>query len=155
MPDYRQLQNFPMPYQPLSTFDFQGMQQFHQPQFQQPQPQFQPQPQAVNPFRVRPVANFEEAVASPIDYGTFNLYVNSGKGEIYLTKINNDGGKDIATFILKEEQARTQPTFDLLNEKLDAILIKMEANNGIDSAGNTGGKSRTKPDAVAPKPAAE
>lgn len=104
---------------------------------QQQQQQNIPQQQAPG-FTVRPVTGIEEAKAIPVEFGSTNVMLNLGAAEIYVTRINNSGLKDIAIFKMQDDGAAT-PTaapipaqIDLtpIHEKLDNIIkLQGEYNN--------------------------
>ncbi len=66
--------------------------------------QGQPQ-QAPSAYTIRPASNIDEVRATPIDIMSTNVFVNLANGEIYISKLDDKGSKDIKTFVLKTEGA--------------------------------------------------
>ena len=113
----------------------QRLQQMEQQYANYTQSQMQPQPQPQG-FRVIPVANIEEANATPVDTigDTPSFFFNRAKNEIYLKQYNSQTGLPIfQTFHMQE--AKTKPTVDnfkVLNDKIDGLysLIEKEKKEG-------------------------
>ncbi len=148
----------------------QPMQQFQQ-QLQNPQQMMQSiQNQVPVPgFVIKTAADVEEVKATPFvnpdgspDLIRTYLFVNAGKGEIYVSKIGNNGLKDTKTYVAKtgdepgiiEPQTPQEEKPDLLaimNERLERIEKALEVNqngsNGPESDGvsDENGQKRVKP----------
>lgn len=68
--------------------------------FRQSQPQFNFPPQPM--INCRFVTNVEEARASLIDGFSYNIFLDSSNGKIYLKKVNNNGMSDFLTYSVEE-----------------------------------------------------
>jgi len=135
-------------YSPNAALYQQQLQQIAQPQQQMPSTQRQ------NSLTIRTAANMDEVRATPVDFGTVNVFVNLGADEMYLSRINSQGMKDIFTYKLMvdapEAAVPQAPAVDLtgVNAKLDEILQRMVTSDEPDHAGNAGNARRPKPPAV-------
>jgi len=129
-------------------------------QLQNNAPPMQPQnvSQGLSAYTAGPAANVEEVKAKPISPGTLNLFLNRALGEIYLSSMNSDGGKDILTFKLHldtpEKHAGAQvtsvPEFDLseVYKRLDELKnmiggvenVESNANDDSNATGEKRGK---------------
>lgn len=65
------------------------------------------------------VTNREEARASMIDGYSYNVYLDTSNGKIYLKKLNNNGVSDFITYSIEEEK-NTDPMNEI-NERLSRI----------------------------------
>lgn len=124
-----------------------------------PQP-VQPQSSApgISNYIAGPAANIEEVKAKPITPGTFNMFLNRAAGEVYLSCMNSDGGKDILTFRLhidapdniNNSQGAPAPGVDLsevykrLDELKNMIGGAENAEPHADDDGNAAGEKRGK-----------
>ena len=68
--------------------------------FRQSQPQFNFPPQPMINYRF--VTNVEEARTSLIDGFSYNIFLDSSNGKIYLKKVNNNGMSDFLTYSVEE-----------------------------------------------------
>ena len=130
------------------------------------QPTQAPRTQPNNGMVLIPVTGIEEARATPVT-GTMNIMTNLGAGEIYVARINNEGLKDIITFVVKPPEVVDNPQpakvvmpdtyLSGVNSKLDAIyqLVEGMKNEPVDNAGNGRNASRAKPGTVSGKQNAE
>ena len=71
--------------------------------FRQSQSQFNFPPNTPQ-VNCRFVTNREEAKASMIDGFSYNLFLDSSNGKIYLKKLNNNGVSDFITYTIDEEK---------------------------------------------------
>ena len=156
------------PQLPQNDFVNQRLQQLQQPQpmavptsQQQYNQAYQYNQPRQHMYSVRPVTNVEEVKALPIDYGTLNVFPNFAASEIYVSRINNDGLKDIWTFILKpmettppEDTRPTAQNVDLTGvyAKLDEIMHMIGGinygNEPTDAIGNASNAKRGKAGAI-------
>ena len=114
---------------PVNDFYFRNSQPY------QPQLQFN-FPQALPPINSRFVTNIEEARASQIDGISYNLYLDSGTGKIYLKKVNNNGTADFLVYAIEEQKAPPDPLAEI-NTRLTRIEEYIGGMNEPVS-GNTG-----------------
>lgn len=76
-------------------------------------------PQNMPNVNCRFVTNREEARASMIDGYSYNIYLDTGSGKIYLKKLNNNGVADFLTYTLEAEKT-TDPISEI-NSRLQKI----------------------------------
>lgn len=94
---------------------------YNQPDYRQSyNPQFPPQ----NTMQVtsRFVTNVEEAKAAMIDPFSYNLYLDSGNGKIYLKKLGNNGLSEFICYSAEEPKSQVNP-IDEINKRLSNIEI--------------------------------
>lgn len=112
---------------PVNDFYMRNAQQQYGYQFP---PQSQ-QPQVSSRF----VTSVDEAKAAIINPLTYNLFLDSGTGKIYLKKLGNDGRSEFITYSPEESkptesnQQTQNPNADALNE-INARLTNIEKSIG-------------------------
>ncbi len=133
------LDNLAQQYQVLQ----QNIQQHQAMMGQQPMPMQQIQPQRpTSGLTVRAATNVDEVRATPIDPMTTNVFVNLAQGEVYISKIGDNGLKDIQTYssttpvVVTEEKSaeKVQETpnvnyktaFDEIYSKLDNLYSRFD-----------------------------
>lgn len=82
------------------------------------------------------VTNVEEAKVAMIDGISYNIFVDSSTGKIYLKKLNNNGLADFITYVVEEPQAPKDPIADI-NERLsnlESILGGMKNDKSFSNA---------------------
>ena len=72
------------------------------------------------PVNCRFVTNVDEAKASMIDGYSYNLFVDTSTGKIYLKKMNNNGLSDFITYKVEEPEPPKDPLADI-NARLTNI----------------------------------
>ena len=72
------------------------------------------------PVNCRFVTNVDEAKASMIDGISYNLFIDTSTGKIYLKKMNNNGLSDFIVYGVEEPVAPKDPLADI-NERLTNI----------------------------------
>jgi hypothetical protein len=94
---------------------------------------------------------------------TFNMFLNVAAGEVYLSRMNGNGGKDVLTFVLKVDMPQTEPalpvasTIDLsgvyegLNEIKTMLMGAVADGSNVDDASNTTDEKRSNPRASGTK----
>lgn len=99
---------------------------FRNAQMQQPnygQLQFPPQQNQVPQVNSRFVTNIEEAKAAMIDPLSYNLYLDTNSGKIYLKKLGNNGQSEFLCYGIEETNAKinTDPM-----QEINARLLNIE-----------------------------
>jgi len=77
-------------------------------------------PQSIPQVNCRFVTNREEARAAMIDGFSYNIFLDTGNGKIYLKKLNNNGVADFITYCVED----TKPA-DPISE-INSRLLKIE-----------------------------
>ena len=98
---------------PVNDFYFRNSQPY------QPQLQFN-FPQALPPINSNFVTNIEEARAARIDGISYNVFLDSSTGKIYLKKVNNNGTADFLVYAIEEQKAPPDP-LEEINTRLTRI----------------------------------
>lgn len=114
--------------------------------FQQPINQYAP-PQ--NPgFTVRPATNIQEVQSCFIEALTTNVFVNLAQGEIYLSRINDNGLKDIQVFKLYQGEENANEQGDAFNKSKTVIanIDLSEINTRLDRLENLIGRKSNESD---------
>jgi hypothetical protein len=119
----------------MRQFEQLRQQQQQQMAYQQPAPGYRPQQPATAPgYTVRPAANVEEVRATPIEPMTTNVFVNPAQGEIYLSRIDDMGLKDISTYRLEqktpEEKTEAAPSRVIDLSEVYARFDRLESMMG-------------------------
>lgn len=83
--------------------------------YRQPYQNFQ-QPQIIS----RAVTNVEEAKATIIDPFSYNLFLDTASGKIYLKNINSNGQSQFLTYAIENQQNEKSP-IDEINQRLTNI----------------------------------
>lgn len=83
--------------------------------YRQPYQNFQ-QPQIIS----RTVTNIEEAKATIIDPFSYNVFLDTANGKIYLKNINNNGQSQFLTYAIENQQKEKSP-IDEINQRLTNI----------------------------------
>lgn len=87
-----------------------GQQMNFPPQFQTPQ------------VNSRFVTNIDEAKAAMIDPLSYNLFLDSGNGKIYLKKLANNGQSEFLAYSVEEiKEEKKQNPIEEINERLSNI----------------------------------
>lgn len=77
-------------------------------------------PQNIMQVNSRFVTNVEEARAAMIDPLSYNLYLDSGNGKIYLKKLGNNGLSEFISYSPEEAKTQNNP-IDEINKRLSNI----------------------------------
>ena len=95
--------------------------------------QFPPQP--IPQVNCRFVTNREEARAALIDGFSYNIFLDTSSGKIYLKKLNNNGVADFITYCV--EETKPADPFSEVNNRLTKIenLIGGQNESISDNAG--------------------
>ena len=95
---------------------------FRQSQPYQQQFNFPPQQPALPPVNCKFVTNIEEAKAAMIDGISYNIFLDSSCGKIYLKKLGNNGVSDFIVYAIEENkpEVKTDP-FNEINSRLARI----------------------------------
>ena len=120
-------------YNPANDYYFQNAQQI---MARQPYPQqnygqqmlpFPPQPPQTPQINSRFVTNIEEAKAAMIDPLSYNLFLDTQSGKIYLKKLGNNGQSEFLCYLVEETQ--TADPIKEINARLINIENSLNLNN--------------------------
>lgn len=81
---------------------------------------FPPQPQTAH-INCRFVTGIEEAKAAMIDPLSYNLFLDSGSGRIYLKKLSNNGQSDFICYSINQEETKDSDPLNEINIRLSNI----------------------------------
>lgn len=93
--------------------------QFNQ-QYNQPYMSF-PNHQVQNQVNSRFVTNVEEARAAMIDPLSYNIFLDSSNGKIYLKKLGNNGQSEFLSYAVEEQKQVEVNPIDEINKRLSNI----------------------------------
>ena len=127
------------PYQmnPINDFYFRNAQMMPQQGYQPVQ--FPPPQNQVPQVNSRFVTNIEEAKAAMIDPLSYNLYLDTNSGKIYLKKLGNNGQSEFLSYTIEEQR----PAIEDPMREIRARLMNIEniiggIANDKSVSGNTG-----------------
>lgn len=105
---------YPQYMNPVNDFYFRNA----QATFNQPTMQFPPQQNQINS---RFVTNVEEARAAMIDPLSYNLFLDTNTGKIYLKKLGNNGQSEFLCYTIEEVKENVKDPFREINTRLSKI----------------------------------
>lgn len=105
---------YPQYMNPVNDFYFRNA----QATFNQPTMQFPPQQNQINS---RFVTNVEEARAAMIDPLSYNLFLDTNTGKIYLKKLGNNGQSEFLCYTIEEVKEDVKDPFREINTRLSKI----------------------------------
>lgn len=105
---------YPQYMNPVNDFYFRNA----QATFNQPTMQFPPQQNQINS---RFVTNVEEARAAMIDPLSYNLFLDTNTGKIYLKKLGNNGQSEFLCYTIEEAKEDVKDPFREINTRLSKI----------------------------------
>lgn len=139
------------PYQmnPINDFYFRNAQMMPQQGYQPVQ--FPPPQNQVPQVNSRFVTNIEEAKAAMIDPLSYNLYLDTNSGKIYLKKLGNNGQSEFLSYTIEEQRPAIEDPMREIRARLmniENIIGGMANDKSI--SGNAGSQqSPTIPDTAA------